>query len=751
MEEPSGGHAAPKADGVTRFTAEAIAVRQRRAGAWILIALGVGCILFGGVFFAVKHSGHNVVATVTHEGPCSNGTCTVDVVYDVAGGPVTAVMYGVISSEIHGPPGHRLLNITYQPGSEGDPTTNDMPDGVWIGFGAAGLAFVGWGAWLRLRPSRPRRELTVAAAGGAPADVAVPAAMASAVTDQPGPRRPAGISGRGPIWVSDESGAITIAERYPRWWAVILTLFVAILPALMFPPLLSFRHPPAAVAYLVIATAVAVWGCSRAWPIGLRFGDDGLTVRNHCRTYRIGWPEVCCFADGSVNRGESGRFWALGIELRDGRVVTASGTASGKRNARPETLTAIEQAAGRYAIPAELTGTAGKRGSRESPANAGLYPDPGGQPGLRRWDGRHWSPFLLRADPASGKPEGTRPAEVWAPLTASEPQWHDAAASIRRVGKVFVAWLGVTAVAAAATMVLYARDLSKPQADFTLAVFALIAAAFALTMTCSAWARRKNLKKIDQAGKAAVGDAGAHAAGRPGDAGSGLQMTAGDICAPGWAAGMPLPSEVSGGFSLPADVTGAAPSPRRRRIIPLTAAAVSIVAAVAVTTIVLGKTAAQNPAATQAATPAAARTPAPEPAPAPQPLLIRQLRPGDCLQGPPGVNTARWWPHVVMAVPCTQKHLAEVYFFSAHYWPKAMAFPGRATMVRQAKTECRKEFQSYDGDPSAVSLYSFRDISPWDRVNWSFGDRLLLCTAYYWADTYPRGVPLYASIKGSYG
>ncbi len=54
-------------------------------------------------------------------------------------------------------------------------------------------------------------------------------------------------------------------------------------------------------------------------------------------------------------------------------------------------------------------------------------------------------------------------------------------------GIVFAAWLGVTAVAVAVTVVLYARDLSKPQADFTLAVVALLAAVFALTMTCSAW------------------------------------------------------------------------------------------------------------------------------------------------------------------------------------------------------------------------------------------------------------------------
>jgi uncharacterized protein DUF2510/putative regulator of septum formation len=461
-------------------------------------------------------------------------------------------------------------------------------------------------------------------------------------------------------------------------------------------------------------------------------------VRNYFRTYRIGWPEVRCLADGSVHGGQAGRLWALGIVLRDGRVVTASGTANGKRDARPETLTAIRQAAERYAVPAELTGTATGRGSRESPANPGLYPDPGGQPGLRRWDGRQWSPFLLRADPASGKPGGGKaPAEVWSPLAGSPPQWHDAAGRVRRAGIVFAAWPGVTAVAAAVTVVLYTRDLSKPQADFTLAVFALIAAAFALMMTFGAWARRKNSKKIDLAGKAAAAAAaGAHTAARPGNAGSGPPMTAGDIGAPAGAAGTPLPLEATSGFPLPSDVTGAEPAPRRRRIIPLTAAALTLVAAVGLITIVLGRTSADKPAATQAPTPAAARTSAAERA-----LTIDQLRAGDCLQGPPDINTANSWPDIATAVPCRDRHLAEVYF-SANYWPAAMAFPGHATIAHQARTECRKAFQAYNGVPPEASVYSFRWIYPWGRADWDSGDGGLLCTAYVWASQYPSGEPL---------
>jgi uncharacterized protein DUF2510 len=506
MKEPPGGRAAAKADQVTRFTAETVAARHARALAWVFIALGIGCILFGGILFAVQHTGHDVVATVTHEGPCSNGTCTVHVSYSVGDSEVSAVMHGVPSGEVYGAPWPRL-NITYDSGYETDPTTNDMPDAIWIGFGAFGLACGGFGAW-RLQRTGHQRKLTVAAADGALASAAVTTALTPAPAGQPGPNGPARISGRGPGWVADKSGAITIAEPYPRWSAIIFTPLAAILPGLMFTQgsqtLLPQGHVLATVAYLVIAAAVSIWGCFRGWRIGLRFTDDGVTVRNYLHTYRISWPEVRCFADGSVNGGQAGRRWALGIVLRDGRVVTASGTARGKRDARPETLVAIGQAAGRYAIPAELTGTATKRGSRESPANPGFYPDPGGQPGLRRWDGKEWSPFVLQADPASAKPDRAKaPAEVWSPLAGSEPQWHDAAGRFRRAGTLFAVWLAVAviALAGAETLFLWA---SKTHHSYSAAALAFAAGLFALAKVYETWQSRKNLRKIDQAGKEAA-------------------------------------------------------------------------------------------------------------------------------------------------------------------------------------------------------------------------------------------------------
>lgn len=120
---------------------------------------------------------------------------------------------------------------------------------------------------------------------------------------------------------------------------------------------------------------------------------------------------------------------------------------------------------------------------------------------------------------------------------------------------------------------------------------------------------------------------------------------------------------------LPADVIDAEPSSWRRRIVPLTAAGTSVVAAVAATVVVLSSSAfAHKPSAT-------AGPPWQAHVPATRELTIDQLRAGDCLQGPPDINTARSWPNVVTAIPCADKHLAEVYFFSANYWPTGMAFP----------------------------------------------------------------------------
>jgi hypothetical protein len=173
-----------------------------------------------------------------------------------------------------------------------------------------------------------------------------------------------------------EPGARKIAAPYPRWEAV-LGMLVAFLPWALLakprdnPTLLPLgQHVPDLVA-LLTGTAVFIWGCCRAWRMGLRLDDYGVTIRNFFRIYQFSWAEVRCFADGWVHEASEGRgadFWALDVVLHDGRVVTARCTMSKK--ARPKTLTAIQQAAARYAIPATLTGKVTKQGSQERPGVA---------------------------------------------------------------------------------------------------------------------------------------------------------------------------------------------------------------------------------------------------------------------------------------------------------------------------------------------------------------------------------------------
>ena len=304
-------------------------------------------------------------------------------------------------------------------------------------------------------------------------------------------------------------GGITVAERHHRWQAIACSLIsaVTVLPLLGLGLSLSLppgQHIPVAAAMLA-AIAVAlwgcVWGCARGWRMGVRLDDDGVTIRNFLGAYRFSWAEVRRFADGLIHEtgeGGSSYFWALQVETHDGRVVTAKGTAR-KKGARPETLAAISRAATRHSVPAALTGIAMNGGS---PAYPGLYSDPGGQPGLRHWDGEAWSP-LLRAGPAIGEPAKANPlTEVYSPLPGSPQQWHDAAARARRATALSAVWLVVAAGAAAGTVALIAHNISRSSDDM-LDMIAVLVVLTCLGTAWEFWKSRRKFRKINQAAKAA--------------------------------------------------------------------------------------------------------------------------------------------------------------------------------------------------------------------------------------------------------
>ena len=159
-----------------------------------------------------------------------------------------------------------------------------------------------------------------------------------------------------------------VTERFPRWFGIASSLgagmVVALIPSDKFPNQVKHLPGPGIATYLALVTIATVVGCFRGWRMALVMDQHGATIRNYFRTYRFGWPEVNCLADGSAYGGAGGWQWALGLMLHDGRTITATGTmASGPRRI-PEMLTVIRQGAERYAVPAELTGEAARRGSR---------------------------------------------------------------------------------------------------------------------------------------------------------------------------------------------------------------------------------------------------------------------------------------------------------------------------------------------------------------------------------------------------
>src|SRR6516164_7866389 len=127
-----------------------------------------------------------------------------------------------------------------------------------------------------------------------------------------------------------------------------------------------------------------------------------------------------------------------------------------------------------------------------------------------------------------------------------------------------------------------------------------------------------------------------------------------------------------------------------------------------------------------------------------------QLQPGDCLVGSDlplsGYGT---WPYYFTAVPCIQRHIAEV-FFADSLWPQALAFPGDDTVYSQAANRCADGFSAYvAGSVHNTADFSFETIAP-DSSSWPDGDRLVVCVAYQVTDdSYPGPAPVNYSIKGN--
>ena len=229
---------------------------------------------------------------------------------------------------------------------------------------------------------------------------------------------------------------------------------------------------------------------------------------------------------------------------------------------------------------------------------------------------------------------------------------------------------------------------------------------------------------------------------------------------PGGMPQTPLPAQrMPGGPGMPgADQWYQPPAgpgrPRKRPgwLIPAGAAAAIVVIVVALV-LALGSGSPKTATSGQSVSPTPSRVQSASSGPQATPtignLQLYQLRAGDCLTGANlNLNLATPWPKLSLAVPCSQGHTAEVFYANNYYWPKNDAYPGDATIKKDATAGCDGAFRSYVGIAYSQSQYTWTDIVP-DSATWPSGDRGLHCVAYYAPSGHLSGKTVYGSIKGT--
>ena len=198
------------------------------------------------------------------------------------------------------------------------------------------------------------------------------------------------------------------------------------------------------------------------------------------------------------------------------------------------------------------------------------------------------------------------------------------------------------------------------------------------------------------------------------------------------------PEAAAGGsadsFMLPHELVSQQTGTASRRNVLLL---VGVVAALTVGVLIVGLTSLRSSTRSEASTSV------------PSQLTVDQLQPGDCLRGSDmGLGTDSTWPDLVTAVPCTQQHIAEV-FFAGNAWPQSLAaYPGDDAVNNTVHDLCDTAFAAYDGATSDESAFNNDPIAP-DSSAWADGDRSVVCVAYKFTPQYPGGALVNYSIKGS--
>ena len=247
----------------------------------------------------------------------------------------------------------------------------------------------------------------------------------------------------------------------------------------------------AAIGMRPADSAVMMTGRHRA---ELRMDEDGIKVINTWGSdgvdRLIGWDEVHWLRDGP--RFSRYTRWIMEIVLKNGSTVKAEASADGSASAAPQALRAIRRIANQHAIPAVLTG---RPLTRFDPGTgmpeAGLYPDPGGEPGLREWDGTEWSP-VLHTDPAEAASGGNgelAPTLSPLPKQAQQQHWESAVAALesqRFMARALAVLTGILAGPLLAGLVIAGYWLAPPGTRVPVAAKATVWATDLLLALCAA-------------------------------------------------------------------------------------------------------------------------------------------------------------------------------------------------------------------------------------------------------------------------
>jgi hypothetical protein len=137
------------------------------------------------------------------------------------------------------------------------------------------------------------------------------------------------------------------------------------------------------------------------------------------------------------------------------------------------------------------------------------------------------------------------------------------------------------------------------------------------------------------------------------------------------------------------------------------------------------------------------------PVPGATQIYFSDYQAGDCLTGNARMNSDTPWPDLMWLVPCSGTHTYEVYYADFAHWPAETSFPGTAAVESAAVSICGGQFTQYTGMVTTDTVYSYWYVIPIDSASWAYGNRQLVCIAYFPTSDHPDGYPIIGSLKGA--